>query len=300
MIEICRKDSLARNLNRMLKLFPKDYNIFPRTWCLPAESVHLTAVSFPPSFDRLNVLTPYLIVLRSYSDFQAYARAKKNKTYICKPDTGSQGKGIFISKSSKNILPGEHMICQVYISRVRVLLSQSHTLTQTHTHTLFTHSLLLSPPQPFILGGYKFDLRIYVLVTSCDPFSVFMFKEGLARFCTTKYHEPTNSNVVRNMKSSVFMSSKTDPLPRISEKPFSPPVWATVVTSYMFLYDFLIFLFKYFFCMSQRACSWAPSVAFSLFYGINKKTITAFKGQKWVIAIFKTKKHIFHDNVSSV
>ncbi|XP_067431513.1 tubulin polyglutamylase ttll6 isoform X2 [Thunnus thynnus] len=137
MSEICRKDLLARNMNRMLKLFPKDYNIFPRTWCLPAD----------------------------YSDFQAYTRAKKSKTYICKPDTGCQGKGIFITKSSRDIQPGEHMICQVYISR------------------------------PLIIDGYKFDLRIYVLVTSCDPFSIFMFKEGLARFCTTKYNEPTHGNV---------------------------------------------------------------------------------------------------------
>lgn len=37
MLEICRKDLLARNLNRMLRLFPKEYRIFPRTWCLPAE-----------------------------------------------------------------------------------------------------------------------------------------------------------------------------------------------------------------------------------------------------------------------
>ena len=37
MVEICRKDLLARNMTRMLKLFPKDYNCFPRTWCLPAE-----------------------------------------------------------------------------------------------------------------------------------------------------------------------------------------------------------------------------------------------------------------------
>ncbi|XP_043958556.1 tubulin polyglutamylase ttll6 isoform X3 [Gambusia affinis] len=137
MSEICRKDFLARNLNRMLKLFPKDYNIFPRTWCLPAD----------------------------YSDFQAYVRAKKHKTYICKPDTGCQGKGIFITKSSKDIQPGEHMICQVYISK------------------------------PLIIDRFKFDLRVYVLVTSCDPFRIFMFKEGLARFCTRKYNEPTQSNV---------------------------------------------------------------------------------------------------------
>ncbi|MGH0157803.1 UNVERIFIED_CONTAM: hypothetical protein FKN15_039568 [Acipenser sinensis] len=41
MSEICRKDLLARNMNRMRKLFPKEYNIFPRTWCLPAENEEL-------------------------------------------------------------------------------------------------------------------------------------------------------------------------------------------------------------------------------------------------------------------
>lgn len=65
----------------------------------------------------------------------------------------------------------------------------------------FSNMLLLMRPivntQPFILDGYKFDLRIYVLVTSCDPFRIFMYKEGLARFCTTQYNEPTSSNLVR-------------------------------------------------------------------------------------------------------
>lgn len=37
MSEICRKDLLARNMGRMLKMFPKDFHFFPRTWCLPAE-----------------------------------------------------------------------------------------------------------------------------------------------------------------------------------------------------------------------------------------------------------------------
>nr|KAF6399269.1 hypothetical protein HJG59_010157 [Molossus molossus] len=37
MTEICRKDLLARNLKRMQKLYPREYNIFPRTWCLPSE-----------------------------------------------------------------------------------------------------------------------------------------------------------------------------------------------------------------------------------------------------------------------
>jgi len=37
MVEICRKDLLSRNLNRMLKMFPGDYRIFPKTWLMPTE-----------------------------------------------------------------------------------------------------------------------------------------------------------------------------------------------------------------------------------------------------------------------
>ena len=37
MSEICRKDSLTRNMSRMNKMFPKDYAFYPKAWCLPAE-----------------------------------------------------------------------------------------------------------------------------------------------------------------------------------------------------------------------------------------------------------------------
>ncbi|KAK7469869.1 hypothetical protein BaRGS_00036089 [Batillaria attramentaria] len=136
MNEICRKDLLARNLNRMLKMFPKEYNVFPKTWCLPAD----------------------------YGDFQAYTRQKKNKTYILKPESGCQGRGIWLTRNPKDIKPHEHMICQVYTTR------------------------------PYLIDGFKFDLRIYTLVTSCDPLRIFVFKDGLARFATNKYSEPTNNN----------------------------------------------------------------------------------------------------------
>ena len=52
--------------------------------------------------------------------------------------------------------------------------------------------------QPFLIDGFKFDLRIYVVVTACDPLRVFVFNEGLARFATAKYVAPTMSNVVRH------------------------------------------------------------------------------------------------------
>lgn len=57
MMEICRKDLLARNLNRMLKVFPEEYNIFPKTWSLPSN----------------------------YSEALNYSLKHKHKTYIIKP-----------------------------------------------------------------------------------------------------------------------------------------------------------------------------------------------------------------------
>ncbi|XP_015423219.1 PREDICTED: tubulin polyglutamylase TTLL13P [Myotis davidii] len=137
MTEICRKDLLARNLKRMQKIYPREYNIFPRTWCLPAD----------------------------YGDFHACGRQRKTRTFICKPDSGCQGRGIFITRNPREVKIGEHMICQQYISK------------------------------PFLIDGFKFDMRIYVLLTSCDPLRIFMYEEGLARFATMPYVEPNHSNL---------------------------------------------------------------------------------------------------------
>ncbi|XP_077796446.1 tubulin polyglutamylase TTLL13 isoform X3 [Macaca mulatta] len=49
--------------------------------------------------------------------------------------------------------------------------------------------------QPFLIDGFKFDMRIYVLITSCDPLRIFMYEEGLARFATTPYVEPSHNNL---------------------------------------------------------------------------------------------------------
>jgi len=50
--------------------------------------------------------------------------------------------------------------------------------------------------KPLLLGGYKFDLRIYVVVTGLKDGDMhcFLADEGLARFCTSKYQKPTKDN----------------------------------------------------------------------------------------------------------
>ena len=40
---------------------------------------------------------------------------------------------------------------------------------------------------PHLLDGYKYDMRIYVVVTSLNPLKIYMYKKGLCRMCTEKY-----------------------------------------------------------------------------------------------------------------
>ena len=49
--------------------------------------------------------------------------------------------------------------------------------------------------KPYLIDGYKFDLRIYVLVNGINPLRVYVYKDGLARFATVPYQSPAPSNL---------------------------------------------------------------------------------------------------------
>lgn len=182
---------------------------------------------------QLVIVTPSL---HSYGDFQAYRSTRKTRTFICKPDNSCQGRGIFITHHLEEIKHGERMICQQYISEVLgqswntgVGFQPPHSASIPHapwvspgllevwlwhigdtgnaqpsaeqhrqTEQFLTSPLLLPlSSQPFLIDGFKFDMRIYVLVTSCDPLRIFLYKEGLARFATMRYIDCSSRNLVK-------------------------------------------------------------------------------------------------------
>ena len=70
MYSLARKNNLARNLMKMRKEYPADYNFFPPTWILPAEN----------------------------ADFRSQFNKNHAKTFIIKPDAACQGRGIFLTR----------------------------------------------------------------------------------------------------------------------------------------------------------------------------------------------------------
>ena len=92
------------------------------------------------------------------------AENSSNKFWIVKPAASSQGRGIFVTNNISDIPNNTQLIASKYIN------------------------------DPLLVNGYKFDLRIYLAITSIDPLRLYVYEEGLARFATCKYSVPIAGN----------------------------------------------------------------------------------------------------------
>ncbi|NXC41871.1 TTL11 polyglutamylase, partial [Penelope pileata] len=91
-------------------------------------------------------------------------------TFIVKPDGGCQGDGIYLIKDPSDIrlagsLQSRPAVVQEYICK------------------------------PLLVDKLKFDIRLYVLLKSLEPLEIYIAKDGLSRFCTEPYQEPTLKNL---------------------------------------------------------------------------------------------------------
>ncbi|XP_049904584.1 tubulin polyglutamylase TTLL4 isoform X1 [Epinephelus moara] len=73
--------------------------------------------------------------------------------------------------------------------------------------------------KPYLISGNKFDLRIYVYVTSYEPLRIYIFSDGLVRFASCKYSSSMKTlgnkfmhltNYSVNKKNSEYQSNSDD------------------------------------------------------------------------------------------
>ena len=66
---------------------------------------------------------------------------------------------------------------------------------------------------PYLINGLKFDLRLYVVITSFEPLRIYLYEEGLVRFASEKYSDSKDNkfayltNYSVNKKNEKFIQN---------------------------------------------------------------------------------------------
>eukprot|EP00928_Gymnodinium_smaydae_P004777 TRINITY_DN11631_c0_g1_i3.p1 TRINITY_DN11631_c0_g1~~TRINITY_DN11631_c0_g1_i3.p1 ORF type:complete len:461 (-),score=61.14 TRINITY_DN11631_c0_g1_i3:167-1549(-) len=77
---------------------------------------------------------------------------------------------------------------------------------------------------PLLINGFKFDLRLYVLVTSYCPLRIYLYEDGLVRLATRKYTPKAKTAGVREMHLTNYSIQKYVETDHDGDSSNSPPV----------------------------------------------------------------------------
>jgi len=104
-----------------------------------------------------------------------------------KPPALARGEGIKVINKWSQIPPARPLVVQRYVAR------------------------------PYLINETKFDLRLYVLVTSMNPLRIYLYDDGLVRFASNKYTNESSkvhdvfthlTNYSINKKSASYLSNE--------------------------------------------------------------------------------------------
>ncbi|CAF0886363.1 unnamed protein product [Didymodactylos carnosus] len=137
---------------RSLSLFQR-VNHFPRSYEMTRKDrlyKNVQKMQQEKGSKNFNFIPTTFLLPYEFEDFCGAFQREKG-VWIIKPVASSQGKGIFLINHPDQVPLDENLVISRYIDN------------------------------PLLIDGYKFDVRIYVAVTSYDPLVAYLYEEGLSR-----------------------------------------------------------------------------------------------------------------------
>ncbi|XP_068948021.1 tubulin polyglutamylase TTLL5 isoform X9 [Petaurus breviceps papuanus] len=150
------KPFLLRTLSEMQKV-----NHFPRSYELTRKDrlyKNVIRMQHTHGFKAFHILPQTFLLPAEYAEF-CNSYSKDRGPWIVKPVASSRGRGVYLINSPNQISLEENILVSRYINN------------------------------PLLIDDFKFDVRLYVLVTSYDPLVIYLYEEGLARFATVRYDQ---------------------------------------------------------------------------------------------------------------
>ncbi|XP_019354776.1 tubulin polyglutamylase TTLL5 isoform X1 [Alligator mississippiensis] len=150
------KPYLLRTLTDIQKV-----NHFPRSYELTRKDrlyKNVSRMQQTHGFKTFHILPQTFILPAEYQEF-CNSYSKDRGPWIVKPVASSRGRGVYLINNPNQISLEENILVSRYINN------------------------------PLLIDDFKFDVRLYVLVTSYDPLVIYLYEEGLARFATVRYDQ---------------------------------------------------------------------------------------------------------------
>lgn len=117
---------------------------------------HLAEIAQSFGKDSFGFVPETFVLPEQIEEFLSIFNRTKH-LWIVKPSASSRGRGIFILRDIDELPLDEVSVVSRYVDK------------------------------PLLIQGLKFDLRVYVLVTSFEPLRAYVYREGLTRFASSPY-----------------------------------------------------------------------------------------------------------------
>lgn len=145
--------------------------------------------------ETFNIIPDSYILPDEFADFYNHFHAQQrqnptsNQQWIIKPHNSCQGKGIYIVSQ---------LLCVNFLIQVSDI-----------SEVPLDEQCIISKyvQNPFLINGLKFDLRLYVLIASMDPWRIYIYNEGLVRFAVEEY-DTAKDNTQRHAHLTNFSLNK--------------------------------------------------------------------------------------------